>query len=431
MWESKLITQALQTVVGPVLEAVSAKHLLALREDQIRRLPAMQQVLNQQSYLGPIAIIAIGKMADSLAWEFTRRFQLESPRGIVSAPYLTNAPQVAGLRYFRGGHPYPNEESLSAAKAALELVSSLGPDEPIFYLISGGGSACFELPDERLGLDDIQGVYRSLVTCGAEIRDINLIRSSLSKVKDGKLASACQSNHQLSLIVSDVPDDDLQFVSSGPTITSLRSVHPFSLVNKHALAKRMPSPALQIIQNVPETRIESKNPAAADFTCIGSNQDATGAAIRHFRELGWQVKEDQRFNESSTLEAAHGLLESLSNMDSGTPCCVVAGGEVRSKVTGPGQGGRNQAFVLECVPLIAGKNLAVMSFGTDGIDGNSPAAGAIADGDTLARALERQMDCRRFIAESNSHHFFSSLSSTLEMGPTQSNVRDVRILVKY
>ena len=416
-----------------VLQSVSAKSLLAKHKTLITEHPALADVLSRlQNAQSKLNLIAIGKMAQSLAYEFTSQLGIASVCGLVTSPYDSAAPVVSGLDYFLGGHPVPNDQSLASAQAALNLVRGLQHDDPVVYLISGGGSACLELPRDPLELQDVRQIYEVLVKCGASIQEINRVRRRLSLVKGGKLAAACRSRRQLALIVSDVIGDDLQFVSSGPTCFQpdiKSSTGLMAIVEKYGLSNEMPEAALKILAEADsDAHIQNE----CDSICIGSNDVAVAAAEQFFSGQGWQTRTDRRFDEVSVAEAARGLVQSLSELTpSDGPCCIVAGGEVTSKVVGTGQGGRNQAFVLECVPLIRDQNIVVMSFGTDGIDGNSVAAGAIADGNTFTRAEKAGMSYEQYAADSNSFEFFSRLNDTLEPGPTQTNVCDVRVLLKF
>lgn len=433
MVDPEQVKRELRNAVDIILDAVSAKAFLAKHESLIRRHPVVGRVrADVQQRNKPVTIIGIGKMADSMAWEFVQLLALQDVQGIVSSPYETDVPKVTGLQYFRGGHPEPNEQSLAAAKASVDRVAALKGDEPVVYLISGGGSGCFEWPDPRLSLDQIRNVYGTLVKCGADIRDINRIRRRLSLVKGGKLLAASGSRNQLTLVVSDVPGSELEFVSSGPTCnvnepsSDLRSV-----IDQHDLSNQLPDVALDIIGAQEADFHDIKGSNDLDPVCVGSNEDAIAAAVKHFRNFGWNVKVDTSYDEKPVAQAAKGLVESVLKMPQGLPGCVVAGGELISKVSGPGRGGRNQAFVLECVPLIRDRNMAVMSFGTDGIDGNSLAAGAIADGSSFRRAIQHGLNPKEFATASDSFTFFSTLHDSIETGPTQTNVRDIIVLVKF
>lgn len=437
MNESSSIKQILRASVVNVLNDLTTKSFLAAHRDRILSSPIFSDTGSLGHYgARPIRVIGIGKMADSLVWEFVQMFELSNVRGIVSSPYESDVLRVNGITYYRGGHPVPNEESLLAAEAALEILAAVEESVPVVYLISGGGSACFELPNSTIKLADLQSAYQTLVNSGANICEINQLRQKLSMVKGGKLAVACNSKRQLALVVSDVPGTLINSVSSGPTSKPLESDEGIeSLIKKYPLLQSLPKSVMNLLSGDGQTITNATDDSVfednCESVCIGSNDDAIESAKKYFQNCGWQVKVDRRFDESAREVAAAGMLKSLDDMHGSVPCCVIGGGEVGSVVVGGGKGGRNQAFVLECVPLIAGNRVAVMSFGTDGIDGNSPAAGAIADGQSMERAKQTDADPSLFEKESNSYEFFKRFDETIETGPTQVNVRDIRVLVRF
>ena len=221
MTDQHAVCRQLEASIPFVLQRISAKAFLERSESKIREDATIQQVAKRSGAgSSKTTIIALGKMASSMAFEFVQRFDLRDVQGVVSAPYESNVAKVSGLEYFAGGHPVPNEASFSAAAAALKLLENLSPQDVVIYLVSGGGSACFELPDSRINLADIQSAYSTLISCGAGIREVNAVRQRLSQVKGGKLAGASGTENQFSLMVSDVPDNDLQFVSSGPSVAA-------------------------------------------------------------------------------------------------------------------------------------------------------------------------------------------------------------------
>ena len=429
MWNADSIRSHLRKVVGTVGDRVSAKSLFDRQYQRIRRQPVIAAV--ERGRLP--TVIAIGKMANAMSWEFSKAFNVVNVRGVVSSPYESSVPKVAGLEYYQGGHPLPNDQSITAAKRALDLLATGHPQDPVVYLISGGGSACFELPVPELCLEDLRQTYQALISCGADIREVNSARQRMSQVKGGQLVLAAKSLNQLAMIVSDVPGNGLSYVSSGPVTFVRESVNVEQVMNKYSLRKFLPTIAFDLLLERSDcaSDSDSEHEDVCDSICVGSNDDAIDCAVKLCHGFGWQVRTERGYDEADVGDAAIGLLSVLNKMSGPKPCCVVAGGEVSSKVTGDGEGGRNQAFVLNCVPLISGQNVVAMSFGTDGIDGNSPAAGAIADGETSARGTVLGMSYQEFVAESNSHAYFSKLGDTIDTGPTGNNVCDLRMLVKF
>jgi hydroxypyruvate reductase len=211
----------------------------------------------------------------------------------------------------------------------------------------------------------------------------------------------------------------------------------YRIAKQRNLMDRLPAPIRRMFDE--KTISETPKPGDERFTtssyhCLLSNGAAVAAVQRRAAEAGWQVEVDLSVDDVPVADAADRLLarlEKLRASDPTRPAAVITGGELSSPVLGNGQGGRNQAFVLDCVPKIAGKNIAVISAGTDGIDGNSPAAGALADGQTLARAEKAQMSVEDYTRRSDSYNFFRALGDALETGPTENNVRDIRLLTAW
>ncbi len=422
--------QALRQLVPQVLSQVSIasmlnRHAASLNEidSRIRRAsPDHQPVL-----------IALGKMAEGLASEWINRLPGIDWQGMVCSPYLSNRSSEGGLRRFRGGHPVPNPESLQSASFALQLVRSLDETDVVVFLVSGGGSASFELPDDRLGLSDLRATYDLLVGCGAGISEINTVRTYLSQVKGGRLAVAAFPAQQFTLAVSDVPQDNLSWIASGPTIydtSDLEELH--RIVAAYGLLEQLPDAAKAVLKTArPTPKPDWPEFTASDWRCIGSNADALAAAGQACTRNGWDFEIATECDESTADDAAETLLRRLAASRSDRPFCLIAGGEVRTIVRGNGTGGRNQEFVMECIPRIAGRKMAVISFGTDGLDGNSRATGAVAAGDSMDRCHQRGLDLPAIQADSNATHLFEQLDDLIITGPTGINVRDVRLLLKW
>ncbi len=384
-----------------------------------------------------LRVVAIGKaahaMVDGLAQVLTPFVRFE---GVMSSP---TAPQrnVAGMKYFVAGHPVPNAESWKAAEAILALLKKCDEKTLVFFLLSGGGSSLVELPlDPAQTLEDVQKVHRALVTCGAPIDAINTVRKHISAVKGGRLAAAAQKATKLTLAVSDVPVGKESALASGPTLPDPTTFADAKrVIAQYALHEKFP-PALQAwLDNtiVPET--PKANAAAfrnSHFFLLLGMDDLFHPAHRMAEANGLIACCDNITDDWPVEKAAEYLLEQLEALrktHAGKRVALIADGEVSSPVTGNGIGGRNSSFVLACVDKMAGKKIAVLSAGTDGIDGNSPAAGAVADGETLARAGAAELDPADAFRRSDAFTFFSKLEDTIVTGPTGNNLRDLRILI--
>ena len=384
-----------------------------------------------------LRVVAIGKaahaMVDGLALVLAPFVRFE---GVVSAPTAPRKP-LPGMKYFVGGHPIPNEESWKAAEAALALLKNSDEKTLVFFLVSGGASALMELPLERsLTLEDVQQMNRTLVTCGASIEEMNALRKHGSAVKGGRLAVAAGRATKVSLAVTDVPAGNESALASGPTLPDPTSVaYVAAILEKYELLQKFPCRLRQWIENgkMPETP-KSGHPcfANAHFLLLLGMDDLFHPAHHAAEAKGCVTRCDNSTDDWPVDRAAEFLLEQLENLRRDNPgrrVALIADGEVSSPVTGDGIGGRNSAFVLACVEKIAGKKIAVLSAGTDGIDGNSPAAGAVADGETLEMARAIGLDPADVFRRSDAFTFFARLEEVIVTGPTGNNLRDLRILI--
>ena len=379
-------------------------------------------------------VVSIGKaantMVEALAAKAGERFE-----GIVASP---DAPgqQVRGYRYFRGGHPTPNADSMLAADAVLRALRSLGQNSLVIFMISGGGSSILEKPsDPDISLDDLIATYKALVLCGAPIAEINAIRKHLSAVKGGRLALAANGAQQISLLVSDVPDSTPDALASGPTMPDSTSVFDCrNIVEKYELLPQFPASVRELFkQDALEETPKSDDPVfvRSRWCTILSNKSAVDAAAAEATRLGFTVAIDNSCDDWDYARAAEYLLGRLRELRREHPrVCLISGGEVTVKVTGEGGvGGRNQQFALACAEKIAGEDIAVLSAGTDGIDGNSIAAGAVVDGTTLTRAAALKLDAASSLAKFDAYPFFEALGDAIVIGPTGNNLRDLRVLL--
>ncbi len=345
--------------------------------------------------------------------------------------------QLHGFRYFRGGHPTPNAESIQAAGAILRALQAMPASALVIFLLSGGGSSMVEKPiDDEISPDDLIATYRALVLSGAPIAEINAVRKHLSAVKGGRLAQAAFPAHQVSLLVSDVPDNTPDALASGPTMPDSTSVEDcYRIAEKYELLKQFPQSTREIFERrALEETPKSDDPAfqRARWWSLLTNQTAIEEASGAAERAGFVVHVDSFCDDWDYEKAAEYLLQRLRDLRKQcSPVCLISGGEVTVKVTSGGIGGRNQQFALACAEKIAGENITVLSAGTDGIDGNSPAAGALVDGTTLERARARGLDIRRALEEFNAFPFFKALGDAIEIGPTGNNLRDLRILLAY
>ncbi len=383
-----------------------------------------------------VLAISIGKAGYSLAENFAGPLGKELT-GIIAAPGAAPA-QLPGFQYFSGGHPLPNEDSLRAGEAILQLVSGLSLETLVVFLISGGASAIAEKPiRSRISLADVVQTYRTLVHSGAPISEINAIRKHLSALKGGRLARTAAPAYQLSILVSDVPEGALDALASGPTIPDSTTIQDcYQISERYQLLDRLP-PSVRSIFDSRQLEETPKigNPAfqRSQYVTVLSNATAVNAAVEQAALAGFAVDVENACDDWDYQPAADFLLSRLRELRKGVSrACLISGGEVTVKVGAtPGAGGRNQQFALYCAQQIAGENITVLSAGTDGIDGNSDAAGAIVDGSTLERARQRGFDAATSLANFDSYPLFQAIGDAIMTGPTGNNVRDLRILLAY
>jgi len=363
-------------------------------------------------------------------------------RGIVVAPGEPTSRRPE-YEYFRGGHPYPDDGSWRAAEAVVQFLRGCTRDDLVLFLISGGGSALLDKPlHSSVSLDDLRRFHEVLVTSGAAIEEINALRKHLSAVKGGRLAEQAAPATQVTLYVSDVPEGLPSAVASGPTMPDETTVADcIRIITRYALLEKLHGPVRSLLESgaIAETpKPDDPCFARSRYHCLLSNADAVAALEQAARSNGLRANCETGCDGWEFRRAADhllGKLEKLRREHPGRPAALVSGGELGCPVTGDGPsvgiGGRNQAFALYCATRIEGKPVVVLSGGTDGIDGNSPAAGALADGSTAGRAAALRLKAEDFLRRSDSYHFFEKLGDTIQTGPTGTNVRDLRLLLAY
>ena len=421
-------------------ETLAAIDIPATMQRKLRRKGALLVCGETRIDLGDfekLRVMAIGKaahaMVDGLALVLAPFVRL---KGVVSAPTAARRPLV-GMKYLVAGHPVPNAESWKAAEAILALLEGCDEKTLVFFLLSGGGSALVELPlDPSQTLEDVQQMHRALVTCGAPIEAINSVRKHISAVKGGRLAAAAHNATKVTLAVSDVPVGKRSALASGPTLPDPTTVADAKrIIAAHSLHGKFPAALRRWLDEgkMPET---PKADAAAfrnsHFMLLLGMDDLFHPAHHAAEAKGFIACCDNTTDDWPVEKAADHLLQQLEELQkehTAQRVALIADGEVSSPVTGNGIGGRNSAFVLACVEKIAGKKIAVLSAGTDGIDGNSSAAGAVADGQTLTRARSMGLEATEAFRRSDAFTFFSKLEDAIFTGPTGNNLRDLRILI--
>ncbi len=418
------------------LREIGIPNIFANKVEYSRGVLRVEQDLYDLSYYARVLVISIGKaahtMLDSLISQTGPRLE-----GVVVSSHAPQS-QHAGFRYFIGGHPLPNGESVSAARAILKYVSGLDEHTLVIYLISGGASALVEVPRyEAISLDDLIETYRILVHSSAAIGEINAVRKHLSAIKGGRLAQAGYPARQVSIMVSDVPENALDALASGPTMAdSSTTADCYRIAEQHELTAQFP----ESVRTIFVDRLLEETPKADDpffvssrWWPILSSASAADAAGVLLAKHGFAVEIDNTPDDWPCERAADYLLNRMRELRKGVSrVALVSAGEITLKVpAGAGIGGRNQHFVLYAAQQIAAEEVCVLSGGTDGIDGDSPAAGAIADGTTRKRARDAGLDPDIELRNFNAFPVFDSIGDAIVTGPTGNNVRDLRILLAW
>ena len=382
-----------------------------------------------------VLVVSLGKAGHTMVEALSEQVGA-SLEGIVASSVQPST-QVHGFRYFCGGHPTPNAESIVAASAMLRMLEAQPASALVIFLLSGGGSSIVEKPiDDEISLKDLIATYRALVHSGAPIAEINAVRKHLSAVKGGRLAQAAFPAQQVSLLVSDVPEGTPDALASGPTMPDSTTVEDgYRIAEKYELLRQFPQSTRELFERrALEETPKSDDPAfqRARWWPVLTNQTAIEEASAAAEHAGFIVQVDNSCDDWDYERAAEYLLQRVRELRKNcSPVCLISGGEVTVKVVNGGVGGRNQQFALACAKEIAGENITVLSAGTDGVDGNSGAAGAVVDGSTVERARSRGLDVRAALEKVDAYPLFKALGDAIEIGPTGNNLRDLRILLAF
>jgi hydroxypyruvate reductase/glycerate 2-kinase len=391
-----------------------------------------------------ILVVGAGKAGAAMAEavELVLADRLDRIEGIVNVP----ADAVRPLKKIRlhAARPaatnFPTAEAVQGGEEMLRLARSAGPEDIALCLLSGGGSALLPAPAEGVKLEDKLAVTRLLHSCGATINEMNAVRKHLSAIKGGRLAQAFTGKAMHSLIISDVIGDPLDVIASGPTAPdSSTFADALSVLDRFQLRARVPAAVLAHLDKGAAGKIPETPKALPGNVCnrvIGNNALALTAAQQSAEKLGYRVVNLGSFIEGETrhvatmhADIARGVL--LGEPGARAPVCILSGGETTVTLgPNPGKGGRNQEFVLAALlKLGAVANVVPLSGGTDGEDGPTDAAGALADAETLRKAATLGLNAADFLARHDAYHYFQATGDLLVTGLTQTNVMDVRVIL--
>lgn len=387
-----------------------------------------------------IHVIGAGKASGHMAEALFNILQDRITNGLVIIPEnLKTKLQTGKIKLWKASHPIPNHMGVRGVKKMLDCVSNLTERGLVICLISGGGSALMPLPYNDLTLENKQDVTSDLLRSGANIYEINTVRKHLSSVKGGRLAEKLQTAHIVSLIVSDVVGNRLDTIASGPTVPDSTTFNDvIHVLKKHDLWNSLSIKVKRVIEKgLSGTIPETPKPGSIIFRnvrnfVIADNQQACKAALNQLRSRGIHTKllTTSLQGEARDVGRYVASLAERTNNRKRKPAALIMGGETTVTVTGKGKGGRNQELVLAASIGISGLcNTVLASLGTDGIDGNSDAAGAIADTFTIKRAERLNLNPQKFLQNNDSYSFFKRLGDTIQTGSTGTNVDDLLILL--
>jgi glycerate-2-kinase len=383
-----------------------------------------------------VVVIGIGKaslsMGEAVETILGRRFT----RGLLVTNHV--GPTAVNSEVIVAGHPLPDANSIRAGKRIVELVKSCRPNSLILFLISGGGSSLVELPlSESITLEDLRLTNQVLLDCGAPIAEMNIVRKSLSQIKGGRLGKLAVNSRCIGLYISDVNPGDIKSIASNPLLPENLPNASEILSRFNLMEKLPPSVVSAIYASNRSVFFDGVEPNRAPLTALLlDNSHAIQTAAEYARQLGFLVEVNRDLIEGDYQSVANQLLArllSLKKESSKEPVCIISGGEVSCVVHGEGVGGRNQEFVLYCAAQLASSgvidDIVVLSCGTDGIDGNSAAAGAVAGSQLVTTANQHSADASSFIRANDSNSFFKKAGGLVVTGPSGNNVRDLRILM--
>jgi len=424
-------------ILSAALEAVdpanAIKRQVSLSDETLR---IGQRIYDLGRYRH-IYVIGGGKAGGSMAKAVEEILGERVTAGLVNVKYGYGA-ETEIIRLNEAGHPIPDAAGVAGTRQMAELARQATDEDLVLCLISGGGSALMTLPAEGITLADVKSLTDALLRCGATINEINAVRKHLSQIKGGNLARLAYPAEVVSLILSDVVGSPLDVIASGPTVPDPTTfANAYAVIEKYGLLDELPNPIVERLWQGAEGLIpETPKVGAEAFTrthnlIIASNEVAAEAATTKAKELGFNALLLSTFVEGEAREVARVFAAIAKEiLHSGRPlprpACVVAGGETTVTIRGKGLGGRNQEMALSAALEIAGlEEVMIVPLASDGTDGPTDAAGAIADGSTLRRAQEAGLAAAQYLADNDSYHFFQQLGDLLVSGPTNTNVNDL------
>jgi len=376
---------------------------------------------------GKMLVIGAGKAAASMAVKVEQHKSGELG-GLVIVPY-GHAAACEHIEVVEAAHPVPDSSGVDATRRILEIASGLSASDQVLCLLSGGGSSLMIAPVDGVTLADKQAITRALLKSGASISEINCVRKNLSAIKGGKLAAACWPARVRTVIISDVPGNDVSLIASGPTVhDATTSADALNVLQHYSVGLS------ESLRSVLENTVVVNTNFAEDVSIVGTSDDAITAAAELAESEGYaslilgDLEGDAR--ELATSHAALAMSIASGTGPASAPLIIFSGGETTVKVTGNGRGGRNTEYALALAIALDGHaKISAIVCDTDGIDGSGNNAGCLVSPDTLKHAFELSMDSYAYQANNDSYHFFAALDELVTTGPTRTNVNDFRAIL--
>lgn len=391
---------------------------------------AVKNVFENTCFPKKVYVVAVGKAAWKMAAACEEVLKGQIEKGIVLTKYGHSEGDISRFEILEAGHPVPDENSVAGTQKILEMVSGLQEDDTLLFLLSGGGSALFEKPEEGLTLADIQEATELCLACGAHIEEINTLRKRLSAVKGGKFAKLCGKARILEIILSDVVGDRLDMIASGPACADTSTcADALRIVEKYNLPFR--AEILSALQKETPDRIDN-----VEVHVTGSVSEFSRAAAKTAKSLGYtpyivstSVDCEARELGKYMASVARTIMQE-PDCAFHKPCAVICGGETVVTLKGKGKGGRNQEIALSAALGIEGrKNLVIFSVSSDGTDGPTDAAGGVVDGDTVGLLRSKGLEPEKMLAENDSYRALQQSGGLLLTGATGTNVNDITVLL--
>lgn len=431
MYQTGAVRRAGDDYCADGIEAMrrDAAFIIEKTIEDVLPMKAVRETIAKLELNKPVYVIAIGKAAWGMADEAARLLNGRIAEGIVVTKYGHSKGNIEGFRILESAHPFPDENSVIAAREVLGLADKVTEKEDVLLLLSGGGSSLVEMPAPGLSLAEVKKLTEILLKCGANIVEINTVRKHLSAIKGGKLAKHLMPARGYAIILSDVVGNHPEMIASGMTyLDDTSAPEVMEVIKKYHL---------DVGDNVLRVLEKSQATLVNNITNIvkGNVEELCRAAAKHADEAGYTpyvVAEDVECEAGVLGNWFSSMARSILDKKEGVklPCAIIAGGETVVKVNGTGLGGRNQEIALWAAAGIQGlENIVLFSLASDGTDGPTDAAGGIVDGETVKKLREKRLDIQAVLAENDSYHALEKIGGLILTGPTGTNVNDVTVML--